>query len=115
MGMNVPGRFSLTFMIVQSICTAIYIIESAIKVSFSSVHSLHLDSRMQVFAFGMRIYLRTWIEYRIEFLLTLVAIGECIFENYAVTYPQSISRRTWSSMQILLAIQLLRFSRWIEV
>lgn len=68
-----------------------------------------------MYTFGIRVYFRTWIDYRIEFILLIFAAGECIFEYYHLTNPTLTSRRTWSILQILILIQIFRFSLLIQV
>jgi len=68
-----------------------------------------------MYTFGIRIYFRTWIDYRIELILLILALIECIFEYYYLIYSKYISHQILSIMQILIIIQIFRLSRMIEV
>ncbi|CAF4318684.1 unnamed protein product [Rotaria sp. Silwood2] len=67
-----------------------------------------------IYTFGIEIYFRTWIDYRIEFILLILLIVECSFEYYYFISSKSVSRRTWSIMQILVIIQIIRLIRATE-
>ncbi|UJR30400.1 hypothetical protein I4U23_017935 [Adineta vaga] len=95
---NLSDKFHLILAIIQSICIVIYLMEFMIK----------------IFTFGLLIYFRTWIDYRIELILLIFATGECIFEYYHLIHPRSISHRTWSLIQILIFVQIFRFNRLIQ-
>ncbi|CAF3451404.1 unnamed protein product [Rotaria sp. Silwood1] len=67
-----------------------------------------------IYTFGIQIYFRTWIDYRIEFILLILVVVECIFEYYYRISTKFISHQTWSIMQILVIIQIIRLIRTIE-
>ncbi|CAF1543248.1 unnamed protein product [Adineta ricciae] len=96
--LNVSHEVHFILTVIQSAFVVIYLFESIVK----------------MYTFGIRAYFRTWIDYRVEFILLVFAAGECIFEYYQLTNSTFISRRTWSILQILILIQIFRFSRLIQ-
>ncbi|CAF1576337.1 unnamed protein product, partial [Adineta ricciae] len=96
--LNVSNEVHFILTIIQSVFVVIYLFESIVK----------------MYTFGIRAYFRTWIDYRIELILLIFAAGECIFEYYHSANSIFISRRTWSILQILILIQIFRFSRLFQ-
>lgn len=66
--------------------------------------------------YGIRIYCQTWIYYRLEWILLILAIIECTLEYYDQFINQHfISNRIFSLLQILIIIQIFRLMRILQV
>ena len=71
---------------------------------------------LEIYAYGIRIYCRGWIYYRIEWILLILALIECGLEYYDQFIDgHFLSNRVLSILQILIIIQIFRLLRILEV
>lgn len=66
--------------------------------------------------YGIRMYCRSWIYYRIEWILLVLALIECGLEYYDQFIDDHfLSNRVLSVLQILMIIQIFRLFRIVQV